>query len=101
MSKKAISVTLQPENLLWLRGQAQASSRRSVSETLDALISEARAGTRGRPDAIRSVVGSIRIQASDPGLIQADAAIRDLVSPRAAARRTRRSGAARLHGRRD
>jgi PIN domain nuclease of toxin-antitoxin system len=34
MTKKAISVTLRPENLLWLRGQAHASSRRSVSETL-------------------------------------------------------------------
>jgi hypothetical protein len=101
MSKKAISVTLRPENLLWLRGQTQAASRRSVSETLDALISEARAGARGRPEAIRSVVGSIRIQASDPGLTQADAAIRDLVSPPAASRRTRRPGAARHHGRRD
>ena len=101
MSKKAISVTLQPENLLWLRGQAQASSRRSVSETLDALISEARAGTRGRPEAIRSVVGSIRIQAFDPGLMQADAAIRGLVSPPATARRLRRPGAARHRARRD
>ena len=101
MSKKAISVTLQPENLLWLRGQTQASSRRSVSETLDALISEARAGARGRPEAIRSVVGSIRIQASDPGLTQADAAIRGLVSPPAAGRRSRRPGAARHRARRD
>ena len=100
MSKKAISVTLRPENLLWLRGQTQASSRRSVSETLDELISEARAGARGRPEAIRSVVGSIRIQASDPGLTQADAAIRGLVSPRAA-RRSRRPGAARHRTRRD
>jgi hypothetical protein len=93
MGKKAISVTLRPENLLWLRGQTQASSRRSVSETLDALISEARVGARGRPEAIRSVVGSIRIQASDPGLTQADAVIRGLVSPPAARRsrqRTRR-----------
>jgi hypothetical protein len=101
MSKKAISVTLQPENLLWLRGQAQASSRRSVSETLDALISEARAGTRGRPDAIRSVVGSIRIQASDPALRQADEAIRGLVSRPAASRRSRRPGATRHRAWRD
>jgi hypothetical protein len=100
MGKKAISVTLRPENLLWLRGQMQVSSRRSVSETLDALISEARAGARGRPEATRSVVGSIRIQASDPGLTQADAAIRDLVSP-PAARRARRPGPARHRTRRD
>jgi hypothetical protein len=89
MSKKAISVTLRPENLLWLRGQTQASSRRSVSETLDELISEARAGARGRPNAIRSVVGSIRIEASDPGFRQADAVIRGLVSSPQAARRSR------------
>jgi hypothetical protein len=100
MGKKAISVTLRPENLLWLRGQMQVSSRRSVSETLDALISEARAGARGRPEATRSVVGSIRIQASDPGLTQADAAIRDLVSP-PASRRSRRPGPARHRTRRD
>jgi hypothetical protein len=95
MSKKAISVTLRPENLLWLRGQTHASARRSVSETLDELISEARAGARSRQEAIRSVVGSIRIQASDPGLTKADAAIRRLVSPSAAARRSRQPRAAR------
>lgn len=101
MGKKAISVTLRPENLLWLRGQAHASSRRSVSETLDELISEARAGARGRPGAIKSVVGSIRIRASDPGLTRADAAIRGLFSPSAAARRPRRLGVARHRARRD
>jgi hypothetical protein len=54
-----------------------------------------------RPEAIRSVVGSIRIQASDPALRQADVAIRGLVSPPAAARRSRRPGAARHRARRD
>ena len=87
MGKKAISVTLRPENLLWLRGQTRALARRSVSETLDELISEARAGARGRPGAITSVVGSIRILGSDPGLTKADTAIRDLVSPSAAPQR--------------
>jgi hypothetical protein len=101
MSKKAISVTLRPENLLWLRGQAHASARRSVSETLDALISEARAGARGRPGAIKSVVGSISIRASDPGLTQADAAIRGLFPPSVPARRPGRFKAARQRVRRD
>ena len=101
MSKKAISVTLRPENLLWLRGQAHASSRRSVSEMLDELIAEARAGARGRPDAIKSVVGSIRIQASDPGLARADGAIRGFFPPPPAARRPRRLGAAGHRARRD
>ena len=86
MVKKAISVTLRPENLLWLRAQAHASSRRSVSETLDELISGARAGARGGPGAIKSVVGSIRIRASDPGLTQADGVIRGLFSASAARR---------------
>jgi hypothetical protein len=91
MTKKAISVTLRPENLLWLRGQTRASSGRSVSETLDELISQARTGARGRP-AVTSVVGSIRIPASDAGLTQADAALRGLFSPATASRRSHRSG---------
>jgi hypothetical protein len=99
MGKKAISVTLRPENLLWLRGQTYASSRRSVSETLDELISEARADASGRPGAIKSVVGSIRIRPSDPGLVRADAAIRGLFSP-PAARRARGARAARGRTRR-
>lgn len=93
MGKKAISVTLRPENLLWLRGQTRASSRRSVSETLDELISRARAGARGRPETVKSVVGSIRIAASDPGLTRADATIRGLFSPSTTAPRRRRIGA--------
>jgi hypothetical protein len=99
--KEAISVTLRPENLLWLRGRTHAASRRSVSETLDALIAEARAGAHGRAEAVTSVVGSIRIRASDPGLMQADAAIRGLFSRWRAARRPRRGGAARHRARRD
>ena len=100
MGKKAISVTLRPENLLWLRGQTRAASRRSVSATLDELISEARTGARGRSGAITSVVGSIRILGSDPGLTKADAAIRDLFSPSVAARRRGGVGAARPRSRR-
>jgi hypothetical protein len=101
MSKKAISVTLRPENLLWLRGQAHASSRRSVSEALDALIAEARAGARGRPGAIKSVVGSIRLEPSDPGLTRADTAIRGLFSRASAVRTPRRIAAMRRRTRRD
>jgi hypothetical protein len=78
MLKKAISVTLRPDNLLWLRAQTQASARRSVSETLDELIAAARAAGRGRPGLIKSVVGTIHIAESDPGLTRADASIRRL-----------------------
>jgi len=95
MTKKAISVTLRPENLLWLRGQARAAARRSVSETLDELIAAARAGARGRPPAVTSVVGSIRLLASDPTLAGADAALRTLFSASAARRRRDRTGGAR------
>lgn len=100
MIKKAISVTLRPENLLWLRGQTHASSRRSVSETLDELISEARADMSGRPGTVKSVVGSIRIRASDPGLMRADAAVRHLFSLPTAAGRARGVRAARRRKRR-
>jgi hypothetical protein len=75
MTKQAISVTLRPENLLWLRGRAQALRQRSVSEALDQLISEARTGSRAEARAIRSVVGTVRIASSDPSLSGADAAI--------------------------
>ena len=78
MSKEAISVTLNTDNLLWLRGRAKASARRSVSETLDRLIAEARTGGRMLEAGGRSVVGTIDIGASDPGLDSADAAVRAL-----------------------
>jgi len=88
MTKKAISVTLRPENLLWLRARTRASSRRSVSETLDDLISAARAAA-GRSGPVKSVVGKIRIPASDAGLTRADRAIRRLFALSATARRPR------------
>jgi hypothetical protein len=99
MGKKAISVTLRPENLVWLRGQAHAFSRRSMSETLDELISAARTGARGRPGTVTSVVGTIRIPASDPALTQADATIRGLFSSSGVSRRGRRPDAGRRAGR--
>ena len=100
MTKKAISVTLRPENVLWLQGQTHASSRRSVSETLDDLISRARTEASGRPGAITSVVGSISILPSDPGLTQADAVIRRLFSRPGKSGRPRPRGVARPRARR-
>jgi hypothetical protein len=79
MAKQAISVTLRPENLLWLRGRAHARRQRSVSEALDQLVTEARTGGVGHDGAIRSVVGTIRIAHGDPSLSHADAAIRALL----------------------
>ncbi len=77
MSKKALSVTLDEQNLLWLRGLAAADGgRHSVSQAIDRIISEARLGGRGPDGAIRSVVGTIDLDTSDPQLDRADAVLR-------------------------
>ena len=44
MSKQAISVTLSPDNLVWLRGRALVAGRISLSEFLDRLVTRARTG---------------------------------------------------------
>jgi len=74
MGKRAISVTLETDNLVWLKARAGATGVRSVSELIDRLVTQARrAGTAGP---VRSVVGTIDIDASDPSLEQADSAVR-------------------------
>jgi hypothetical protein len=71
MSKKPVSVTLDRENLLWLRGRAAALKRRSLSDTLDEIVTAARTG--GAKDVTsRSVVGTVDIAEADPGLATAD-----------------------------
>ncbi len=85
MSKEAISVTLDVQNLLWLRGQVRARARRSVSQVLDRLVTEARTGARIEEGAIRSVVGTIRLPAEDPDLSQASATLRGLFPGRSRA----------------
>jgi hypothetical protein len=75
MRKQAISVTLETDNLAWLRGRARAADR-SVSETLDLLVTAAR-GDRSAGDS-RSVAGTISIAPHDPDLSGADAAVRSL-----------------------
>jgi len=74
MSKKAVSVTLGSDNLLWLKARAGATGVRSMSELLDRLISEARAA--GPHHAVRSVVGTIDVDPNDPWLEQAHSAVR-------------------------
>jgi len=76
MPKKAVSVTLEYENLTWLKARSGAAGLRSVSELLDQIVSEARASGRGP---VRSVVGTVDIDASDPWLEHADKAVRRLV----------------------
>ncbi len=75
MPKRAISVTLEAENITWLRGRARAAGARSLSELLDGIVTAARAAGHG---VSRSVVGTIDIAASDPLLEQADVRVRSL-----------------------
>lgn len=74
MPKKALSVTLDEANILWLRGQTRAGRQRSLSEALDVLVTSARQSGDG--SAARSVVGTIDIAATDPDLRAADRNVR-------------------------
>ena len=78
MPKKAISATLDRENLLWLRAQTAAAKGKSLSDTLDRLITEARTAGRVAPGTVRSVVGTIDISDADPDLSRADDYVRAL-----------------------
>ena len=75
MSKQPVSVTLDQDNLLWLRGRIARGKRGSLSAALDELIRQARQGSPAAGDA-RSVVGTIDIAPDDPKLERADAAVR-------------------------
>ena len=76
MAKQAISVTLEADNLTWLKGRAGAAGLRSVSELLDQLVRAARESGHIGPS--RSVVGTIDVDASDPWLEGADDVVRDM-----------------------
>ena len=76
MGKQAISVTLDADNLMWLKGRAGAAGIRSVSELLDQIVSAAR--TSGQIGPSRSVVGTIDLDAADPWLEGADEAVRGM-----------------------
>src|SRR4051812_40196058 len=76
MAKTAISVTLDADNLTWLKGRANVAGVRSVSELLDQLVSAARSSGGVGPS--RSVGGTIDVDAADPWLEEADAAVRGM-----------------------
>lgn len=76
MSKKAVSLTLDEANLLWLKGRGYGHG--NLSAAVDDLITAARAGRLGTLPAVRSVVGTIDLAADDPQLARADRAVRDL-----------------------
>ena len=76
MAKKAVSLTLDEANLLWLRGRGYGHG--NLSAALDRLIAEARAGRLGAAGQARSVVGTIDLPADDPQLSRADSTVREL-----------------------
>ena len=73
MARRAISITLETDNVAWLKGRAGAAGE-SVSEMIDQLVTAARQGAGVGP--ARSVAGTIDVDASDPLLENADAAVR-------------------------
>jgi hypothetical protein len=73
MPKKAVSLTLDEDNLLWLQSQAAAAKRRSLSDTVDRIVTAARKSGRVLDSSIRSVVHSVDINPDDPDLAEADA----------------------------
>ncbi len=76
MPKRAVSITLDEANLLWLKGRGHGHG--NLSAAVDDLITAARAGRFGVPAAVRSVVGTIDLAADDPRLERADSVVRDL-----------------------
>src|SRR5690349_13831916 len=74
MGRNPISITLDAENITWLRGRVAAGQRRSLSDAVDEIVTAARLGGRAS-GAVRSVVGTIEIGESDPDLERADAAV--------------------------
>ena len=55
-------MTLREENVLWLKGQAAASGKGSVSEVVDALVTKARVEGRGT---VVSMAGTVDLPADD------------------------------------
>jgi hypothetical protein len=76
MPKRAVSLTLDEANLVWLKGRGYGHG--NLSAAVDDLITAARAGRLGAPAAVRSVAGTIDLAADDPQLERADRTVREL-----------------------
>jgi hypothetical protein len=76
MPKKAVSVTLDEANVLWLKARARMSPANNVSDTLDQLVTEARLSGKSTSRPWRSLVGTIDLK-DDPELLKADAAVKE------------------------
>jgi hypothetical protein len=77
MPKAAVSVTLDRDNLRWLEARQRSTAGRSLSQTLDDVVTAARR-TAGAAGPARSVVGTMTISAEDPDLAHADDFVREL-----------------------
>ena len=89
MPKTALSITLDQDNLLWLRAQTVAARGKSLSDTLDQLVTAARQAGQVAEGSVRSVAGTIDISDDDPDLAGADQYVRSLfesIGPPAAGR---------------
>lgn len=73
-------MTLRDENLLWLRSRTVALKGRSLSETLDDLVTTARTSGHAPAAAVRSVAGTVDIAGDDAGLDRADDVIYEMVT---------------------
>ncbi len=76
--RTAISITVDEDNLLWLKAQAAASAKGTLSAVVDRLIAEARAQGGAATAAMQSVAGTIDLPDDDPDLEQASAYVRTL-----------------------
>ena len=96
MPKTALSITLDQDNLLWLRAQTASGKGKSLSDTLDRLVTIARQAGQVAEGSVRSVAGTIDISDDDPDLASADESVRNLFDRSARLRRAapERSGAA-------
>ena len=77
MARRAVSLTIADDNLLWLRGRAGHRDG-NLSAVVDQLIADARIARVGSSTPARSVVGTIDLSADDPELSGADAAVREM-----------------------
>jgi hypothetical protein len=80
MPKTGISITIEEANLLWLKSRTLARKGRSLSETLDDLVTAARTGGPTDAAAVRSVQNTVDIADDDPDLERADDYLGGLVN---------------------
>ena len=83
--KRAVSVTLDADNLVWLR--AQAGGRRNVSRIVNELVGEARAAGRRFGAATRSVAGTVDLRHFDPSAADQDLRKLFVTAPRSGGER--------------